>query len=278
MNDVLVLGASGTTGRRVAAVLTARGVPVRSATRTPTSPGEVRFEWVDRTTHTSALDGAVSVYLVAPPGEADPAPLVGPFLEEARRRGVRRVVQLSSSALPEGAPGLGEVHRLVRSTMPEWAVLRPSWFMQNFTGDHLVAQGVRDGEIVTATGDGRVAFIDADDIAAVAAHALTDPVAHNTEHILTGPRALGYDEAATVVARHLGRPVQHRSVSAEEHAGYVAASGIPLEFARILSALDVDIAGGAEDRVTRTVEDVTGRPARTFEGFCARSFRCAQAM
>ncbi len=278
MNDVLVLGASGTTGRRVVAVLTARGVPVRSATRTPTAPGQVRFEWVDRTTHASALDGAGSVYLVAPPGEADPAPLVEPFLEEARRRGVRRVVQLSSSALPEGAPGLGEVHRLVRSTMPEWAVLRPSWFMQNFTGDHLVAQGVRDGEIVTATGDGRVAFIDADDIAAVAVHALTDPVAHNTEHILTGPRALGYDEAAMIVARHLGRPVRHRSVSAEEHAGHVAASGIPLEFARILSALDVDIAGGAEDRVTRTVEDVTGRPARTFEEFCARSFRCAQAM
>jgi uncharacterized protein YbjT (DUF2867 family) len=278
MNDVLVLGASGTTGRRVAAVLTGRGVPVRSATRNPRSPGQVRFDWGDRTTHGPALDGAAAVYLVAPPGVADPAPLVEPFLESVRKHGVRRVVQLSSSALPEGSPGLGEVHRLVRSTMPEWAVLRPSWFMQNFAGDHLVAQGVRDGEIVTATGRGRVAFIDADDIAAVAAHALTDPVAHNTEHILTGPQALTYDDAATVVARHLGRPVRHRSVSAEEHAERVAASGIPLEFARILSALDVGIAEGAEDRVTRTVEDVTGRPARTFDEFCARTFQCARAM
>ena len=50
---------------------------------------------------------------------------------------------------------------MVRSTMPEWTVVRPSWFMQNFAGDHLVAQGVCDGEIVTATGDGRVAFVDA---------------------------------------------------------------------------------------------------------------------
>ncbi|MGA5462650.1 NmrA family NAD(P)-binding protein [Mycobacterium sp. NPDC050041] len=269
MTDVLVLGATGTTGRRVAAILTDRGVPVRSATRNPTSPGHVRFDWTDRATHAPALDGVAAVYLVAPPGEADPAPLVEPFLEEALRRGVRRVAQLSSSALSEGDPGLGAVHRLVRSAMPEWAVLRPSWFMQNFTGEHLVAQGVRDGEIVTATGDGRVAFIDADDIAAVAAHALTDPVAHNTDHILTGPRALGYDEAAAIVARHLGRPVRHRSVPADELAERIAAGGIPLEFARILSALDVDIAGGAEDRVTRTVEEVTGRPARTFEEFCA---------
>jgi hypothetical protein len=71
--------------------------------------------------------------------------------------------------------------------------------------------------------------------------------------------------------------VRHRSVSADEHAERVAASGIPLEFARILSALDVGIAEGAEDRVTRTVEDVTGRPARTFEEFCARNLQCARA-
>ena len=85
---------------------------------------------------------------------------------------------------------------MVRSTMPEWTVLRPSWFMQNFTGDHLVAQGVRDGEIVTATGDGRVAFVDAADIAAVAGRALIDDEPHNAEYILTGPDALSYEDAA----------------------------------------------------------------------------------
>ncbi|CAN5516548.1 hypothetical protein BH11ACT6_BH11ACT6_26840 [soil metagenome] len=61
--------------------------------------------------------------------------------------------------------------------MPEWTVLRPSWFMQNFTGDHLVAQEIMTGEIVTTTGTGRVAFIDAADIAAVARHALLDEAA-----------------------------------------------------------------------------------------------------
>lgn len=62
--------------------------------------------------------------------------------------------------------------------------------MQNFTGDHLVAMGVRAGEIITATGDARVAFIDAGDIAAVAGHALLDAIPHNTEHILTGVRRI----------------------------------------------------------------------------------------
>jgi uncharacterized protein YbjT (DUF2867 family) len=273
MSDVLVLGATGTTGRRVAAFLAERGVPTRLATRTPASPGQVRFDWTDRDTHRDALRGVRAVYLIAPIGVSDPVPLVEPFLSEALRQGVRRVIALSSSALAEGAPGLGAVHHLIRVTMPEWTVVRPSWFMQNFTGEHLVALGVRDGEIVTATGDGRVAFIDAGDIAAVAGHALIDETPHNTEHLLTGPATLSYSDAAAIIARQTGRTITHRSVSADEAAERIAAHGISIEFAKMLAALDVDIRNGTEDRVTNTVETVTGHPARSFEAFAAAEVR-----
>src|SRR4051812_9495778 len=132
MSEVLVLGATGTTGSRVVDFLRRRDVPVRPATRTPREAGQVRFDWADRDTHGPALRGTSAVYLVAPIGVVDPVPLVEPFLDEARRQGVRRVVLLSSSAVEEGAPALGELHHLVRTTVPEWTVLRPSWFMQNF--------------------------------------------------------------------------------------------------------------------------------------------------
>jgi uncharacterized protein YbjT (DUF2867 family) len=273
MSEVLVIGATGTTGSRVAALLSERGVSTRLATRTPKVSGQVRFDWADRETHGDALRGVSAVYLIAPMDVPDPVPLVAPFLYEALRQGVRRVVQLSSSALPEGSPGLGAVHRLVRTAMPEWTVLRPSWFMQNFTGDHLVAQGVRTGEIVTATGDGRVAFIDAADIAAVAGHALTDDQPHNTEHILTGPEALSYADAAEILTRQTGHRVVHRSVPADEAAQRIAAHGIPDEFAKALAAMDVTISGGAEDRVNDTVERVTGRPARNFGAFATKEFQ-----
>lgn len=272
MPEVLVLGATGTTGSRVAALLRSRGIGVRAATRAPAEEGQVRFDWADGVAHEEALDGVDAVYLVAPVGAADPAPVVQPFLRTALTCGVRRVVQLSSSALPEGSPGLGEVHHLVRTMMPEWAVLRPSWFMQNFTGEHLVAQGVRAGEILTATGDGRVAFIDAGDIAAVAVRALTDTVPHNTEHLITGPEALSYHDAAAVVSRYVGHPVRHRPLSVHDYAARIADSGIPGDFATVLATLDGDIARGAEDRVSSTVYDLTGRNATTFEEFCARAF------
>jgi len=271
--DVLVIGATGTTGSRVLAGLRERGVSARAANRAPAGPGQVRFDWTDRGSHADAVRGVSAVYLLAPIGEADPLPLVQPFLADALAAGVRRVVLLSSSAVAEGAAGLGELHHLVRTSVPEWTVLRPSWFMQNFTGAHLVAQGVRDGEIVTATGDARVAFVDAADIAAVAVHALTDEEPHNAEHVLTGPEALSYAEAAEIIAAHTGRAIRHRAVGTAEFADLVTGAGIPAAFADMLAALDEDVRGGAEDRVTDTVERVTGFPARSFRTFTKKEIR-----
>ncbi|HEX6340668.1 NmrA family NAD(P)-binding protein [Umezawaea sp.] len=267
MSEVLVLGATGTTGSRVVEFLQRRGTPVRRATRTPREAGQVRFDWADRSTHAAALSGASAVYLVAPIGVVDPVPVVEPFLADALAAGVRRVVLLSSSAMEEGDRPLGALHSLVRAEVPEWTVLRPSWFMQNFTGAHQVGAGVRTGEIVSATGGARVAFVDAGDIAAVAGHALTDAVPHNTDHVLTGPEAVSYAEAAEIIGKWTGTPVRHRSLSTEELTRHLAASGLPAEFAAFLAALDEDVRGGSEDRVTDAVDRVTGRPARAFREF-----------
>jgi uncharacterized protein YbjT (DUF2867 family) len=261
---VLVTGGTGTTGSRVAAALREGGVAARVASRHPAN-GQIGFEWSDRGTHAAALDGVRGVYLVAPVGVADPAPLVAPFLDAARERGVRRVVLLSSSAVPEGAPGLGELHEMVSALVPEPTVLRPSWFMQNFLGDHPHARSARlDGEIVTATGSGRVAFVDAGDIAAVAAHALADDEPHVGEYVLTGPEALSFADVAAMLTEVIGRTVRHRPVGVAELTERFVEAGYAADFAAALAALDDGIARGAEDRTTSAVEEVTGRPPRSF--------------
>jgi uncharacterized protein YbjT (DUF2867 family) len=274
---VLVLGGTGTTGSRVAELLRGRGVPVRVASRHPRVDGggdQVWFEWSAPAGHAAALAGVRRLYLVAPVGEADPLALVEPFLAAALAQGLRRVVLLSSSAVPEGAPVLGQVHRLVRTTVPEWTVLRPSWFMQNFVGDHPVAAGIRDaGEIVTATGAGRVSFVDAGDIASVAVAALLDEPAHNTEHLITGPAALSYAEAAALITEATGRPVRHRNVGVPEFTARITAAGYPPDFAAVLAALDDDIRRGTQEQVSPTVARLTGRPPRSFEDFVTAHFR-----
>ncbi|WDZ84510.1 ergot alkaloid biosynthesis protein [Micromonospora cathayae] len=265
---ILVIGGTGTTGRLVTAKLAATAHPVRVTSRRA-SAGDVRFDWYDPGTHTAALDGVTGLYLIPPVGDVDPAPVMLPFLDLARRAGVRRAVLLSSSAIGAGDPGLGEVQARLGGLLPEWAVLRPSWFMENFVGDHPHAASVRErGEIVSATGDARVAFVDPADIAEVAVRALTDPTPHDTEHIVTGPERLTYADVAAILTDLGGRPVRHRAVDEDALAAYHERHGLPPDFARLLAGLDTAVAAGAEDRTTSTVADVTGRPPRSFRDFC----------
>lgn len=272
----LVIGATGTTGSRSAAQLTAAGHRVRAASRraVPVAGAEpVRFDWYDPATHAAALDGVDRVYLVPPVGDSDPAATMLPFLRRARTAGVRRAVLLSSSAIPEGGPAVGTVHRALPGLFGQWAVLRPSWFMQNFTGTHAHARGIRDdGVIRTATASGRVGFVDAEDIAAVAVRALTDERAPNTDLVLTGPEALSHDDIAAVVTEVTGRSVTHCRLSYEQMRDRLAAE-VPREFAAMLAGLDRAIADGAEDRVTDTVQRVTGRPPGTFRALLEREAR-----
>ncbi|MFJ2702094.1 NAD(P)H-binding protein [Streptomyces sp. NPDC087428] len=269
----LVVGATGTTGSRVAARLVSAGVRVKAASRRagPVDGARpVRFDWDDPSSYAGALDGTDRVYLIPPLGSSDPTAVMVPFLRQARTAGVRRAVLLSSSAIPAGGPAVGQVHQALPGLFPEWAVLRPSWFMQNFTGDHAHARSIEaDGTIRTATGEGRVGFVDADDIAAVAVHALTGTPAPNTDLVITGPEALSHGDIAAIVSRVTGRTITHRQLTYEEMRDRLAAD-IPAEFAAMLAGMDRAIAEGAEDRTTDTVLRLTGRPARGFHAVAER--------
>ncbi|MFI6334089.1 NAD(P)H-binding protein [Streptomyces sp. NPDC050535] len=269
----LVIGATGTTGSRVVAQLAAAGRRVKAAGRRATpvdGATAVRFDWDDPTSFEGALEGVDRMYLIPPLGAPDPAAVMLPFLRQARAAGVRRAVLLSSSAIPEGGPAVGQVHRALPGLFAEWAVLRPSWFMQNFTGDHAHARTVRaDGTIRTAAGEGRVGFVDADDIAAVAVHALTETSAPNTDLIITGPTALSYGDIAAILTQVTGHTVTHSQLSYEQMRDRLTAD-MPAEFAAMLAGMDRAIADGAEDRTTDTVERLTGRPPRGFRAFAER--------
>ncbi|MGK4905004.1 NAD(P)H-binding protein [Streptomyces albus] len=276
---VLVVGATGTTGSRTAARLTAESHRVKAASRraAPVAGAEpVRFDWYDTATHAPALEGVDRVYLVPPVGDPDPAAVMLPFLRQARAAGVRRAVLLSSSAVPSGGPAVGLVHQALPGLFPEWAVLRPSWFMQNFTGDHLHARGIReDGTVRSATGSGRVGFVDADDIAEVAVRALADDRAPDTDLVLTGPEALSYDDVAAVLTEVTGRPVVHHRLTQTQLRDRLAVE-VPAEFAGILAGMDGAIAQGAEDRVTDTVQRLTGRPPHSFRTVAERELSSAR--
>lgn len=258
--SVLVLGATGTTGSRVAELLRRDGHLVRAVSRS-TSPA---FDWDVPATWDAAVEAVDAVYLLPPVGVADAEPQMTAFIERALDAGVRRFVLLSASIIPKGAPGVGRIHALLEERAPEWSVLQPSWFMQNFEAGHYMAEDVRSGRLVTSIQDGRVAFVDADDIAAVAVRALLDDIPHQTAHVITGPEALSYDEVAALLSDASGREIRHERVTQQQVQDRIARSGIPATFAEVLAALEESLRAGGGAAVTDTVERVTGRPPRRF--------------
>jgi uncharacterized protein YbjT (DUF2867 family) len=97
-----------------------------------------------------------------------------------------------------------------------WTILRPHVFMQNWLGE--VAETVRsEGAIYAAIGEGRVPFIDARDIAAVAAEALLHPEKHSGKrYVLTGGEAVGYAALADAISKAIDKPVVYKSLSMDE--------------------------------------------------------------
>jgi uncharacterized protein YbjT (DUF2867 family) len=273
VGPILVTGGTGTTGRRLAALLHRRGAHVRIATRRPqyvppdTAGMPVMFDWNDPGSYPAAVAGIERVYLLRPPGVGDePLARIERFLAEADRAGVRRVVLLHSTAT--GPASMPEVAQAVEGSAPEWAILRPSWFMQNFTGDHPTARAIRrEGEIATATGEGRVGFIDADDIAAAAAELLLAADPPNDRFTLTGPQALSYAQVAEIISEVCGRPVRHVNLTDDELTKRWVAAGLPERLARLAVAVDLAIRDGEQDFTTTTVEELCGRPPRSFRDF-----------
>lgn len=268
MSAVLVTGGTGKTGSALVELLRANGFPVRVASRHPAAPDPdaVRFDWADPATHAAALHGADQVYLVPPVESVDPLPLVEPFLAEARRRGVRRVVLLGSAIVLPNAPSALELAAQVRA-QPGWVVLRASGFMQNFLSPHPLGDRIRrHGEIRTAAGDGRLGWIDAQDIAA-AAFALLTGTGDRRDYLLTGPKALSYPDAAAIITARTGRPVRVVPSGVDEQAAAYRAAGLSAEFAAALAAVEDDVRAGREEQISTAVLDLTGRPPRTFAEF-----------
>ncbi|MDV3249844.1 NmrA family NAD(P)-binding protein [Devosia sp. BK] len=262
---ILITGATGTTGSALTRHLNTAEADFVRATRKPDGPHDRQFDWRDGQSYDLALDGVSKIYLVAPTDTSEPLAVMLPFLEQAIEGGVEKFVLLSASSLPRGGPMTGAVHEWLAEQDVNWSVLRPTWFMQNFVTQHLSSIH-EDNAIYSATGQGRVPFIDASDIAAVAARVLLDSsLVQNADIVLTGPQSLTYADVAAVLSKISGRTIRHINLTPEQLAARHRANGLPDDYATTLALMDAAIAEGSEDRVSAGVADITGRAPNDLE-------------
>ncbi|MEH1126934.1 NAD(P)H-binding protein [Micromonospora sp. CPCC 206061] len=259
---IVVLGATGTTGRRLTRRLRAAGAEVRAASR----HGEVRFDWSDPETWQPAVAGASGMYLMAPHEQPiDPA-----FVQLAVGQGVRHLVLLSSRGIEAmGDERLLAAEHTVRECGADWTILRPDWFNQNFD-EGFFQPAIVAGGLALPVGDARQAFVDADDIAAVAAAVLTGDGHAGRTYEVTGPRALTFAEAVRAVAEASGRPVRFGGTD-DDYRAQQAALGAPAEQtdAEIAAFTALRLLG--DQQPSDAVEQVAGRPPKDFTTYATEA-------
>ncbi|MEV4510198.1 NAD(P)H-binding protein [Dactylosporangium sp. NPDC049525] len=251
-HEILVLGGTGKTGRRIVQRLRTAGVPVRVGSRSAPLP----FDWSDRATWAPALRDVRTVYVSYYPDLAVPgAPAdIQAFTELAVASGVTRLVLLSGRGEDEAEA----CERIVRGAGVEWTVLRSSWFNQNFSEDYLL-EAVLGGEVALPVGAVPEPFVDAEDIADVAVAALTGDGHAGQVYELTGPRLLTFAAAIAEIAAATGRDITFVQVPPQDFA-----AALPPEVAELLMYLFTTVLDGRNAYLTGDVRRVLGREPRDF--------------
>jgi uncharacterized protein YbjT (DUF2867 family) len=270
---ILVMGATGTVGGEVVRQLVTTGEHPRVFVRDRNKAGQRLGEQVEHVagdldrpkTIDAALAGVDRVFLLTTQSRRQPD-WEREVIQAATRAGVSHLVKLSVFRADGHSPlRIARQHHLAERVLEQSGlvatILRPVFFMQNLLGM------VRDGTISTAAGNGRVAMVDARDIAAVAVAALTGHGHEGKIYTLTGPQALSFDDVARILSQQTGRQIRHVRVSPDAVRAALLAMGVAAWFADDMAKLHSMLAAGYEDVVTDDVRAVTGTPPRTLAQF-----------
>jgi uncharacterized protein YbjT (DUF2867 family) len=263
--EILVLGPTGKTGRRVVRTLEAAGAKVRAASRS----SALRFDWSDESTWQPALHGVTAAYVIPP---YDPA-AAAPFVHLAQSEGVRRLVQISGRGLDETPAeffqGMRATEQALRASDLSWTILRANNFNQNFSEEIWEAE-VRAGRLALPVDDTPEPFVDVQDIAEVATAVLLSNGEHDgrTYH-LTGPEAITF---AAALAKISPSAELVRLTPAEYRDTLLAQGASPHEAAE-LNALFEGMREGLLATPTDDISRLLGRPATSFDTYVAGAWR-----
>jgi uncharacterized protein YbjT (DUF2867 family) len=193
----------------------------------------------------------------------------------ALRAGVRHVVKLSWMGASDAAVRLptarwhAEVESHLQGSGVPFTILRANNFMQHYLRSITHAD---ENTLLGAAGEGRCSLVDARDVAAVAAHVLTEAGHEGKIYEITGPQALTRAEAAAVIADVTGREIHYVEHSLEELSAIYQYVGWPSRWADELVAADELQALGLLSAVTDVVERMTGKRPTTFEEFVREAY------
>jgi uncharacterized protein YbjT (DUF2867 family) len=228
----------------------------------------VHCSYDDRTSLIGACEGVDAVFWVTPVTE-NQIDLALRFVEAAKIAGVRHVVKLSVIGMDQPDPMLiaqwhREMEAMLRESGIAWTSLRPNGFMQNFLTS---SAPQADGAMYAPLGAGAVPYIDIRDIADVAVKTLRESGHKGKAYDLTGPEALTMEQVAEILSTVAGRAIRYVDVPEAAARQAMLDAGLASWFVEMILDIQTHARSGRSATVTRTVEQLTGRPATSFMRF-----------
>ena len=268
-------GAGGTVGRALVPLLVEAGALVRAGLhdlRSDSFEGVAGVEPVpldfDEPASLAAAFARVHAVYLLTPQTPDSVRYVRAALDAAGTAGVQHVVRQSVYNAETGLDGIARWHReaegLIRISGLRHTFLRPNSFMQNFLTIYR-KRILQDGFFSLPLGRAALSSIDVRDIAAAAAAALTTDEADREAFVLTGPEALTGERFAEILSRVIDRPIAYRDEP--EDAGRPPRTEAERAESHALREMSREMRAGELARVTRGVEELTGRRPIRFERF-----------
>ncbi|EFY93694.1 hypothetical protein J3459_017857 [Metarhizium acridum] len=289
MAILLTGGAYAKTSQRIASLCREAKIPFLFASRRGDSPPPedtttsgpngadapaVRFDWTDGDTYANPFaysfptgDVIRAVYMVMP-RVPEPDKHINSFIDYAAARGVKRFVLMAGTSASLGGPGPGKVWQHMVEKGVEWAVCRPTWFMDNLSDGFHLKTIREEGTIYSCVRDAKVPFISSFDVGGVAFAVLTQPESPNRDYRIVGPELLTHDDVAARLSTALGRPIRHVSMSPEDRLHHMTSTlKLPAPYAGFMVSLEKLAARGAEDYMDDTVEQLTGSKPVDLDSF-----------
>jgi uncharacterized protein YbjT (DUF2867 family) len=275
---ILVTAANGTVGSETIKILAGTEFRVRAGVhslikgdrfRGLSNVEMVHLDFHDPELLRVALTGVTHVFLITPSTQ-DQVEIAKNFIDVAKEVGVHHIVRLSASGA-DAEPGiqLGRDHREVEIYLEEsgipYTILRPAGFMQNFLNN---ADSIcNNNSIYMPLGHAKINYVDARDIAAVAATVLTQPGHESKIYEITGPEAISVNDVAHALTVATNRLIAYVDVPEDTAAATMLQHHVPQWMVNNLMELYGIYKAGYAQHITDTIEKVTGRQPRSIVDF-----------
>ena len=266
-SNILVIGGTGKTGRKVASKLTALGHNARIGSRSA-SPA---FDWDNPETWTKAMQGMDKVYITFQPDLAVPGALeaIEHLTKLAKRCDVKKLVLLSGKGEREAEL----CEQVVIHSGIDYTIVRASWFNQNFS-ESFFLEPILEGFVALPQAEAKVPYVDTDDIADVAVAALLSDEHNGKIYQLTGPRLLSFREAIQEISDATGRMISFTPITLTAYTKAMKQQGVPADFVWLIEYLFSEVLGNPNNsEVTNDIEIVLGRKAIDFTDYVNQTLK-----